>query len=240
MVSPHGIVEVIKGKIEIAAIYLSGFFYESATDGITAHAGGLQTNAVALTTEVNRVSIVATAGDSVALPPSVAGLTIMVINAAANSMQVFGTSPDTINGVATGTGVTQMGNSVCFYACSAAGAWYSEGLGTGYSGSLMTESAADALTAHPGGGQTSALQLTAAINRVTTVATVADSVKLMATAPGLSIVVINAASNAVQVFGTSPDTINGVATGTGVSLAAGKTATFFCTVAGAWHQQLSA
>lgn len=115
-------------------------------------------------------------------------------------------------------------------------------LSVGVSGNpIVAESAADALTAHAGGGQASALQLTAAINRVTTVASAADSVKLPLAVAGISITVINAAaSNSMQVFGTSPDTINGVATGTGVALVAGKTATFFTTIAGAWHMQLSA
>lgn len=236
-----GFVNRFKGKIAAKYITMSGLFYESAADALTAHAGGGQGSALALTAQTNRITTVATAGDSVALPPSVPGLEITVVNSGANPMQVYGSGTDTINDVATATGVPQMQNSICIYACSVAGKWYAEGTGQGYAAGLMTESAADALTAHAGGGQASALQLTASINRVTTVGTAADSVKLPISAPGLSVVVINAAAvNAMQVFGTSPDTINGVATGTGVSLAAGKTATYFCTVAGAWHQQLSA
>lgn len=99
---------------------------------------------------------------------------------------------------------------------------------------------ADGLTAHAGGGQVSALQLSASINTVSTVATAADSVKLPSAVPGLKITVTNASANSMQVFGVSPDTINGVATGTGVALAAGKTATYFSTVDGAWHALLSA
>lgn len=100
---------------------------------------------------------------------------------------------------------------------------------------------ADAVAARAGGGQANATQLNARINRVTTVATAADSVKLPVSAPGETVTVINAhATNALQVFGTSPDTINGIATGTGVSVPAGKTAEFFCVTAGAWHMQLGA
>ena len=214
---------------------VSGFIFESATTGITAHAGGGQASAVGLTTEVNIVSTVATAGDSVALPASVAGLTIFVLNKGANAMQVYGAGTDTIDAVATATGVSQMANSLVIYTCGAAGAWFSEGLATGYSGSLQTFSSVTGLTAHAGGGQASATLLTAMQNQVTTVASAADSVKLPASAPGMEITVINSAAvNAMQLFGTGTDTINGVASGTGVSVAAGKQAQLSCYTAGAW------
>ena len=107
-------------------------------------------------------------------------------------------------------------------------------------GGNIFESATDNITAHAGGGQANATPLTALMNRVTTVATAADSVALPVSASGLTITVTNASSAAMQVFGQSPDTINAVATGTGISLAAGKTANYCCYTAGAWHQLLSA
>ncbi len=107
-------------------------------------------------------------------------------------------------------------------------------------GGAFYESTVDNLTAHAGGGQANALPLTALMNRVTTVASAADSVLLPPSVAGLTVTVTNASATAMQVFGTSPDTINGVATGTGVSLAAGKTANYCCYTAGAWHQLLSA
>jgi hypothetical protein len=99
---------------------------------------------------------------------------------------------------------------------------------------------ATGITAHAGGGQASATQLTARINEVTTVATAADSVKLPVATPGETVTAINTTATAMQVFGTTPDTINGVATGTGVSVPAGKTADFVCATAGAWRMQLGA
>lgn len=95
-------------------------------------------------------------------------------------------------------------------------------------------SSADNLIAHAGGGQASALALTARVNRVATVATAADSVKLPVSTPGRIVHVINDGANAMQVFGTGADTINGVASGVGVSLAVGKAAVFTCPVAGKW------
>lgn len=82
--------------------------------GITAHAGGGQTSATKLTAQANIVTVVATDNDSVKLPKIIqtpgqfgsVGTIIFVGNAdSAQSMQVFGASPDTINDVATGTGV---------------------------------------------------------------------------------------------------------------------------------------
>jgi hypothetical protein len=106
-------------------------------------------------------------------------------------------------------------------------------------------SVATGLTAHAAGGQASALALTASINRVDTVGTAADSVKLPAPSyVGQQVVVINnAASNSMQVFGAGTDTINAVATGTGVAHAAGKTAVYYATsigTAASWFRNLSA
>lgn len=78
-------------------------------DNITALAGGGQTGAYALTAQQSRVTTVANAADSVALPkaqpfgpndgrPGAVGMVMFVRNDGANSMQVFGATPDTING----------------------------------------------------------------------------------------------------------------------------------------------
>src|ERR1700730_3567881 len=109
-----------------------GFLQESAADNIIAFPGGGQANATLLSNELNKVTTVATSGDSVKLPPSMPGLTIVVTNKGANSMQVFGSGADTIDDSAAATGVSQMRGSVVIYACHTAGAWYTEGLGTGY------------------------------------------------------------------------------------------------------------
>lgn len=224
---------------------MTGLFNESFTDGLTAHAGGSQAAALLLTSEINRITTVATAADSVMLPAALQGLTIFVINHGTNAMQVYGNGTDVIDDVASATGVSQMIGSMCLYTCPATGKWYSDGLGTGYSGSLQTSSFRDAITAHAGGTQAGAVSLAATImsntiNRITVVASAADSIALPVSAPGLQVTCINAsASNAMQVFGQSPDTINAVATATGVSVPATKTANFYCVVAGAWHMLLS-
>ena len=107
-------------------------------------------------------------------------------------------------------------------------------------GTYVKQSAADAITAFAGGGQTNATALPASFNRVATVATANDSVKLPASVAGRSVYVVNGSANSMQVFGAGTDTINDVATATGVAQAAGKSATYFCPVAGKWYRVLSA
>ncbi len=216
-----------------------GFFLQPAGNALTAFAGGGQTSATLLTKELNRVTVVASAADSVKLPVSAAGMDILVINSAALPMQVFGSGTDTVNGVATATGVSQMANSAVLYHCPVAGLWFSIGLGQGYSGALVTQSYSNGLTAHAGGTQAAALALPSMINNVSTVTTAADSVKLPVSAAGLNIVVINsAAANAMQVYGAGTDTINGVATATGVSQSAGTVVVYSCTAAGEWFSSV--
>lgn len=92
--------------------------------GITAHSGGGQASATALTGFFNRVDTVAVAADSVALPaPTFVGQEVVVVNnAATNSMQVFGSGTDTINGVATATGVAQAAGKMAIYKAATTGA----------------------------------------------------------------------------------------------------------------------
>jgi hypothetical protein len=123
------------------------------------------------------------------------------------------------------------------------------GLGTGSSPTFTAltttginkVSVANALTAHSGGGQGSALALTVAMNRITTVAASGDSVKLPAAAAGEQVVVVNAAaSNAMDCFPTSGDAINALSANTALSIAADSTVLFCCIVAGTWNAIVTA
>jgi hypothetical protein len=102
-------------------------------------------------------------------------------------------------------------------------------------------SSANALTAHSGGGQGSALALTKGINRVTTVAVAGDSVKLPAATAGSSVVVINAAAaNAMDCFPATGEIINALSANTALSIIANKTVIFFCAVNGTWNSVVTA
>lgn len=112
------------GTIEDSGIsVVNNLLEQTAANALTAHSGGGQGSALALTAAINNVTTVAAAGDSVKLPASAAGLEITIANNGANSMQVYGAGTDTINGVATGTGVAQLPGQVVVYSCSVAGNW---------------------------------------------------------------------------------------------------------------------
>ena len=225
----------------VGNLTLTGLLRESAVDTVTAFAGGGQASAAPLTAEMNRITVVATPGDSIRLPASQPGLTIFVINHGANPAQVYGAGTDTVNDVATATGVSQMQNSTVLYTCITAGAWYTEGLASGFANGLQTFSPKDAITAFAGGGQASATPLVNMLNRVTIVVTAGDSVKLPVAAPGIEITVINAhATNSMNVFPSTGDAINALGANAAFAQAATKVATFFTTVSGFWHSQLSA
>lgn len=231
----------------VTNLTLTGLLTESVTSGITAGTTRTQAGATALTKEVNRVNT-STApaagtmlGDGVVLPAATAGLTIVVANNTANPVQVYGAGADTVNGQTNTVGVTQMQGSVVIYVASAAGTWVAEGIGTGFSGSLMTESAVNGITAFAGGGQGSAVSLPAMMNRVTTVASANDSVKLPLATVGLSVTAVNAAAaNSMNVFPSTGDAINALGANAAFAVTANKTVTFFCVSAGVWHSILSA
>mgnify|MGYP006921458617 CR=1 FL=1 len=100
----------------------------STETGITAAAGGTQAAARKLTEANNVVGTVASAADSVRLPPAQVGRRVLVRNSGANSMQVFGDGSDTINAAATATGVAQAASTSALYWCASVtggvGAWF--------------------------------------------------------------------------------------------------------------------
>lgn len=104
---------------------------KSSQESITATAAGGKTNAFQLSTALNRISVAATAADSVKLPASRVGLQVLVENDGASAIQVFGAGTDTINGVATGTGVSQPAGAYITYTCTTLGQWRSSAASSG-------------------------------------------------------------------------------------------------------------
>lgn len=92
----------------------------------SAFAGGGQASATKLTADFVRVNAVATAGDSVMLRPAVAGAKPQTLtNASTRVMQVYGFvgTADTINGIASATGVPQAPGSTVQYSVTVTGAY---------------------------------------------------------------------------------------------------------------------
>ena len=217
------------------------FLLESSQDNITATASGTQATAFKLTAQTNRITVVATAADSVALPSSVTGLEVLVINHGSNPMQVFGDYAEgaTVDDVATATGVSQMQNSFVLYSCAAPGAWYTEGLATGFQRgtSLQTFSAAT-IAANVGGTQATGTAIKAMLVNVTAAAG-NYSVTLPVSAPGLEITVHNISANTLFVFpnaaGTTTEVINALSANASISMLTNTSTVFSCVVAGQWY-----
>jgi hypothetical protein len=97
----------------------NGLFYgqSMAQDSVTAHAGGGQANAFVMTGVYLRVTTVATAGDSVVLPPAVRGMTLTVVNddptVGGKSMNIFPAS-FAQGGVAGGDAINALGANAAF------------------------------------------------------------------------------------------------------------------------------
>jgi hypothetical protein len=99
---------------------------QSITTGITAFAGGGQASATQLTAAINEVTVCATNADSVKLPLAVAGIDVFVSNLSGQTLQVIGAGTDTINAVATATGVAVPTLKSAHFVCTSsapAGKW---------------------------------------------------------------------------------------------------------------------
>jgi hypothetical protein len=97
------------GSSQFINLVLTGLLTNSLTTGITAFSGGGQGSATLLTGIFNNITVSAASSppyDSVKLEPVALGSEQTAYNSSANPIQLFGTSPDTINGFATGTGIT--------------------------------------------------------------------------------------------------------------------------------------
>lgn len=87
--------------------------------GLTAHAGGGQTNGTPLIAGFNQFTTVASAADSATLPANVLGNTVVVSNAGASSMNVFPALGDNINSLSVNTAIAVTpGASLVFYGTS--------------------------------------------------------------------------------------------------------------------------
>jgi hypothetical protein len=116
------------------SVAAGGLPVEPVVDGLTAHAGGGQANGLLLTSQNSRITTVGTAGDSVVLPPAVAGLSVTVCNgAAANAMNVYPASAaqggvtggDAINALGVNAAFSLAANKVMQLTCYTTGQWYS-------------------------------------------------------------------------------------------------------------------
>jgi hypothetical protein len=102
---------------------LSGKLAKSVTNAITASATQTQAGATALTTDINRITVVATADDAVKLPAATAGRQVTVINTVNEQVGVFPASGDAINALSADTVSPLAALTTRTYTCAVAGTW---------------------------------------------------------------------------------------------------------------------
>lgn len=91
--------------------------------GLTAKAGGGQSGATALTGNVNRITVCATAADSAILPPAVVGRRVSVYNAGAASANIFPQTGESINSGAANAAFAVATTKGAIFECVATGLW---------------------------------------------------------------------------------------------------------------------
>lgn len=103
---------------------LAGGGNRTYQSGLTAHAGGGQSSALALpSVAMVQVDTVASSDDSVKLPLATAGSMILVANAGASTLGVYGSGSDTINGTAGSSEYSIATNVSVLFFCAKAGQW---------------------------------------------------------------------------------------------------------------------
>lgn len=95
----------------------------SAVSGITASATSNQAGATPLTRTINRITTVASAGDSVRLPAALPGAMILVKNTTATSMDVFPATGENINALADNAAFAVGATTSRMFFCALAGTW---------------------------------------------------------------------------------------------------------------------
>lgn len=112
-------------SLVVGTLQSTGYQEESTADGISA-AGTTQAGATQLSAQMNNVTTVAS-GAGVKLPPSVAGMQIVVNNdQATNALDVYPSGTDKINALSAGAAYSHAVSSIVIYVCFTAGQWFTK------------------------------------------------------------------------------------------------------------------
>jgi len=104
---------------------LAGGINFTYQNGFTAHAGGTKAAALQLPSNVHllEVDTVAADADSCLLPKAIAGTALMVYNAGAHTLDLYGQGTDTINTAATANAYALTTTQAALFFCSKNGSW---------------------------------------------------------------------------------------------------------------------
>lgn len=218
---------------------------DSVAPAITAKAGGGQDATLALSKNLNIVTTVATAADSVTLPSAAVGLRITIVNLGANALAVFPYTSDSINDEVADASVTVQPESTVEFNCYTTTLWESNNEAVDvfdalYVTGMIRQGTTGVITAFATGGQASATALTKGINNVSTCATAGDSVKLPSAEQGMYVVVKNSGAAALDIFPASSDSIDALAVNLAVRIQPSSTAIFFAKSTTVWESNVDA
>ena len=113
--------------VTATSVSSSGINSLSVANALTA-VGTDRATSLVLSKEVNNITT-AGAGTGATLPAAVVGNVVIVFNAGANAIKVYGNGTDTIDGAAAATGVTLTNAKRCAFVCVAANTFISFQLG---------------------------------------------------------------------------------------------------------------
>jgi hypothetical protein len=100
---------------------------QATADNLTAHVGGGQANGLLLTAAYNRFTTVTSGNDSALMPPSLNGLDMVIINAAAaNAMNIFPALGDQINTLGVNAAFNLAANKTVTFYCCTSGQWHTQ------------------------------------------------------------------------------------------------------------------
>lgn len=119
-----GATGVFHSNPRLDSLRMDGPIYARTTTGITALAGGGQAGATALPSDINVVTTVATAADSVQLPTAEAGREVTVVNNSANALAVFPAVGDKINALSANTVLSVAAGKTATFVSAAALQWF--------------------------------------------------------------------------------------------------------------------
>lgn len=117
----------VTGLATVVNATATGYIRQSVGNVLTA-AGTTRADALVLADQVNNITTAAASTGAV-LPAGVIGDILIIENAGANAIQVYGNGSDTIDGVAGTTGVVLTNAKRCMYICVAANTIISAQLG---------------------------------------------------------------------------------------------------------------
>lgn len=115
------------GTIAGTTLTTSGLLkFTGIETALTAHAGGTQAAALALsaTKNMHHITICATNADSVIMPAATVGQVHWIKNMGAATLQIFGALLETIDDVTSATGVALETGKGCVLFCPVVGKWY--------------------------------------------------------------------------------------------------------------------